>query len=81
MTNGDYHSGMMKADTPGAKDLSNNQKILEKITDRMAEGNKKFGKEMPLDDTYSEEDILEEVIDTAIYASSLLIHLKKIREK
>ena len=44
------------------------------IDSRMDEGIKKFRQEMPLE-FYTVNDILEEVVDACIYASSLLIKI------
>ena len=52
----------------------NNKRILKYIDSRMDEGIKKFRQEMPLE-FYTVNDILEEVVDACIYASSLLIKI------
>jgi hypothetical protein len=51
----------------------NNQKVLEYISTRLESGNDKFGKEIPLDGTYTKKDALEEAVDLSIYLASMLL--------
>jgi len=51
--------------------------IADLIHERLDYGQKVFG---PFVDTKNETDILEEVLDTAIYAARLLVELKQRRK-
>ena len=58
----------------------NNKKIIEYNSNRLEEGNEKFKREMPLD-FYTEEDILEEILDSMIYSSALILELREKGKK
>ena len=55
----------------------NNQKLLNKLSNRMDIGIVKFGQEMPIDGTYTIEDALEEALDLSIYLASQLMHIQQ----
>jgi hypothetical protein len=55
---------------------SNNAVVMALIRQRLNEGNRKFGREMPLDGTYRLQDALEEALDLSIYLSAKIIELK-----
>ena len=55
----------------------NNQKLLNKLSNRMDIGIVKFGQEMPIDGTYNIEDALEEALDLSIYLASQLMHIRQ----
>jgi|TARA_R100000656_G_scaffold20356_2_gene18302 hypothetical protein len=59
----------------------NNKRILDYFANRLDIGNVKFGKEMPVDETYDSEDALEEAIDLAAYLISHLFCLKDKNDK
>ena len=61
------------------RNIGNNKVVLDLIDHRLEEGNKKFGREIPVDGTYDLVDALEEALDLAIYVSSKIIELRNRR--
>jgi len=55
---------------------SNNAVVMALIRKRLNQGNRKFGREMPLDGTYRLQDALEEALDLSIYLSAKILELK-----
>ena len=53
-----------------------NDKVIALIRKRLDEGNRKFGREMPLDGTYRLQDALEEALDLSIYLSAKILELR-----
>ena len=61
------------------RNIGNNKVVLDLIDRRLEQGNKKFGREIPVDGTYDLVDALEEALDLAIYLSSKIIELRNRR--
>ena len=55
---------------------SNNASVMALIRKRLNQGNRKFGREMPIDGTYRLQDALEEALDLSIYLSAKILELK-----
>ena len=55
----------------------NNSQLISLFSRRMELGNMKFGRQMPLDGTYSLKDALEEVLDLSIYVGGVVLETHK----
>ena len=55
----------------------NNSQLIHLISKRMEIGNMTFGKQMPLDGTYSLKDALEEALDLSIYVGGVVLETHK----
>ena len=55
----------------------NNSQLIHLLSKRMEIGNMTFGKQMPLDGTYSLKDALEEALDLSIYVGGVVLETHK----
>ena len=55
----------------------NNSQLIHLLSKRMEIGNMTFGKQMPLDGTYSLKDALEEALDLSIYVGGVVLETYK----
>jgi hypothetical protein len=55
----------------------NNSQLIHLLSKRMEIGNMIFGKQMPLDGTYSLKDALEEALDLSIYVGGVVLETHK----
>ena len=55
----------------------NNSQLIHLLSKRMEIGNMTFGKQMPLDGTYSLKDALEEALDLSIYVAGVVLETHK----
>ena len=55
----------------------NNSQLIHLLSKRMEIGNMTFGKQMPLDGTYSLKDALEEALDLSIYVGGGVLETHK----
>ncbi len=57
---------------------SNNQKISDMIEERLDEGAKQYGQQVPLDNSRNHtRDALEEILDMAVYIAAKLIEIEE----
>jgi|TARA_Y100000296_G_scaffold12934_1_gene14997 hypothetical protein len=59
------------------KTKGNNSQLLNLFSKRMELGNMTFGKQVPLDGTYSLKDALEEALDLSIYVGGVVLETYK----
>ena len=59
------------------KTKGNNSQLLNLFSKRMELGNMTFGKQVPLDGTYSLKDALEEALDLSIYVGGVVLETHK----
>jgi hypothetical protein len=55
----------------------NNSQLMRLFAKRIEIGDMRFGKEMPLDGTYSLKDALEEALDLSIYVGGVVLETHK----
>ena len=55
----------------------NHSQLIDLFSKRMELGNMTFGKQMPLDGTYSLKDALEEALDLSIYVAGVVLETHK----